>query len=67
MLGMMISAIRAAQQEYRAFEELCDSVSPDEAQKLRDKREARRQRENQHRMAIEIAKAGRSRNFWGKY
>ena len=49
----------------KRFRELCDSLSEDEAGFLRKERQQRRNDEVAHNRALEIANAGRARNFWG--
>ena len=68
LLGeMIVSTIVDHQTKKKEFEAACAVLSPADALKLRDDREARRKRADAHRRAIEVAKAGRSRNFWGNY
>lgn len=52
--------------EAKARQEWLDSLPKEEADKIRAD-DARIARENElHRRALEIAHAGRPRNFWGK-
>ena len=51
--------------ERLAFKKFCDSIPKDEADRLRAERRARRDTELAHQRALEVAREGRSLNFWG--
>jgi len=59
------SAVNAFNAEKKAFKQLCDSLPKDEADKLKSARSARRDAELAHQRALEVAREGRSLNFWG--
>lgn len=61
-LGATINGIIA---ERVAFNRMCDGLPKEEADKLKAKRRAEREEEEEHKKALEIADAGRARNFWG--
>ena len=48
------------------FEDLCASLPPDEADALRSKKREEWRDEKEHQRKLEIARAGRTRNFWGQ-
>lgn len=57
-------AVQAIEEEKR-FRDLLKTLPPDIAMDLRKKREAERLHEIEHQEKLEIANAGRARNFWG--
>lgn len=67
MISLALSHIAVLIAEQKAFNELCNSLPKDEADMLRKKRRKRLRKVQKQRNRIEIAKAGRSRNFWGNY
>lgn len=52
-------------EEERQFNEMCKALPADVANKLKADRSARRKEEIAHNRALEVADAGRARNFWG--
>ena len=58
------SAMRIIEEE-KAFRKQCDLLHKKEANRLIKIREEMRNEEKEHRKALEIANAGRARNFWG--
>ncbi len=60
-----LSTIERSIEEVKAFNELCDSLPKEEADKLREERSKRIESEQQHRRNLEVAREGRSLNFWG--
>ena len=64
-IELMVSEMRRAIGEEARFQQLCKELPKDVADKLRRERRAKREREAEHRKALEIAHAGRTRNFWG--
>lgn len=66
MLGLIAAKVCALAAEAKARQEWLDSLPKEEADKIRSE-DVRIARENElHRRALEIAEAGRARNFWGK-
>lgn len=66
MLGLIAAKVCSLVAEARARQEWLDSLPKEEADKIRSE-DVRIARENElHRRALEIAEAGRARNFWGK-
>ena len=66
MLGLIAAQICGLVAEAKARQEWLDSLPQEVADKIRAD-DARIARENElHRREIEIAEAGRPRNFWGK-
>jgi len=63
----LLSLVKQAQEEAKEFEAHCKTLSPEDAEKLKQNRREEWEKEDAHRKKIEIAKAGRSRNFWGNY
>ncbi len=65
-IGTMI-CMQAAQaiEEEKSFRNLLKSMPELEANKMRADRTAKRKEEEAHAKKIEIAEAGRARNFWG--
>ena len=61
----VISILKAALNEHNAFIAYCATLPKEEADKLKAERQDRREKEDAHRKALEIADAGRTRNFWG--
>ncbi len=55
----------AAHDAEKKFRELCDSLPKEGADKLRQERRDKREKEIEHNKKLEIAEAGRARNFWG--
>ena len=67
MIGTVIQAIAAAKVEQDEFNALCERLPKDEADELRKRRRKQIKLDQKQRDRIEVAKAGRSRNFWGNY
>ena len=66
MFGLIAAKVCSSIAEAKARQEWLDSLPKEKADKIRAD-DARTARENElHRRAIEIAEAGRPRNFWGK-
>jgi len=66
MFGLIASTLVGLVVEAKARQEWLDAMPKDEADKIRVN-DARIARENElYRRALEIAEAGRPRNFWGK-
>jgi len=68
MIGLtVISACAVLQEieEEKAFRAMCGTLPEDEANKLIKRRAEKREKEAEHRRVLEIANAGRARNFWG--
>ena len=69
MIGFMTSTVvyevSRIMEEERAFEKLCNSLPKGEADRLKESRRKQREEDEKHRKALEIADAGRTRNFWG--
>jgi len=64
---MIVSTLMAHKAELEAFERMCMRLPRSEADKLRRQRRMRLKRAEKQRNRIAVAKAGRSRNFWGNY
>ena len=65
MFEMLPLAVFSILEEERQFRELCNSLPEKEAKALKEARKKRREEDIAHRRALEIANAGRARNFWG--
>ena len=66
MFGLFASMVAQALAERKAFNEYIATLPDKEREELLA-RIAEKAKENEaHRKAIEIAEAGRARNFWGK-
>ncbi len=65
-IGTMIcmQAVQAIEDE-NSFIKLCKSMPKREADKMRADRRDKRKEEEAHSKKLEIAEAGRARNFWG--
>lgn len=61
-LSVMFDVIEAE----KRFNEMLSKMPPDEANQIRADRLKRWQEDRDHKKALEIAEAGRARNFWGK-
>ena len=57
--------VKAYQEEARRFEEMCKSLPPHIAESLRAERKKQRDEKLQHQRNLEVAREGRSLNFWG--
>jgi hypothetical protein len=65
---IMISAAGAIAEvnaENEAFDLKCSFLPKGEADKLRDERNQEMKEKTEHRKRLEIAEAGRTKNFWG--
>lgn len=63
---MNAMAVAKAQHEYESrFEETCKSLPPEMEQELRRDRQKRQEDNMQHQRNLEVAREGRSLNFWG--
>ena len=66
MFGLIAEIVCSMVAEAEARKKWLDSMPKEEADKIRAE-DVRIARENEiHRRALEIANAGRARNFWGK-
>ena len=67
--GSFQAAAQAAEKERKDFEKFCDSLPKEDADKLRSERKAgqkkRREVYEQHQRDLDVAREGRSLNFWG--
>jgi hypothetical protein len=66
MFGYLVLTVSALIDEANARKEWIDSLPKDEADKIREDDARKRREEELHRRALQIADAGRARNFWGK-
>lgn len=57
--------LESHQREKQAFKNLCNSLPPDVVSDLRSKRKKQTDQLLQHYRDLEIAREGRSLNFWG--
>lgn len=66
MLGieLAIAMVRFKIEEQKRFEALCKKF-PEKAETLRAERKKRQDEELQHQRNLEVAREGRSLNFWG--
>lgn len=62
----LVSALEYHRKEQKNFEALCNSLPNEEAEKLRAERKKTREENLKHQRALEIAREGRSLNFWGE-
>ena len=68
MLGIaagVVVGVTTIIEEERSFRALCKALPKEEAMALRKERAKKRKEDGAHRKALEIANAGRARNFWG--
>ena len=67
MFGSSIAIAQAicSINEFNEFEKMCDSLPENVAKEFRAARQAERLHEREHREKLEIAREGRSLNFWG--
>ncbi len=65
-IGLVLVQAAAMVEEAKAREEWLNSLPKDEADRIRAEDVERRREKLLHRRAIEVAEAGRPRNFWGK-
>lgn len=61
-----LTVAKAYQAEARRFYEHCKSLPPEQAQRLQAERDKQRQEDIQHQRNLEVAREGRSLNFWGE-
>ena len=61
----LVVSLKAYQEEARIFDELCKSLPPDVVVALREARKKRQEEALQHQKNLEVAREGRSLNFWG--
>ena len=64
--SLMPLIIQRAIEENARVEEMLASMPKEEADKLREKMQKQREAKEAHQRALEIAEAGRARNFWGQ-
>ena len=60
-----VNTLKAYQEEARRFDELCKSLPQEQADQLKAERKKQREENLQHMRNIEVAREGRSKNFWG--
>ena len=60
-----VAALKAYQKEARLFDDMCKSLPQEQADKLRMERKKQREENLQHLRNLEVAREGRSLNFWG--
>ena len=60
-----VAALKAYQEEAKRFDELCKSLPQEQADKLKMERKKQREENLQHLRNLEVAREGRSLNFWG--
>lgn len=60
-----VVTLKAYKEEAKRFEELCKSLPQEQADKLRLDRKKRQEENLQHQRNLEVAREGRSLNFWG--
>ncbi len=70
MIGLYVSVITgalvSALYEEKQFQEYLKTLPEEEARRIKGERKKKRESEEEHRKKLEIAEAGRPRNFWGK-
>lgn len=66
MFGFGINAVMNCLAEYKAREEWLSTMPEEKANKIREELAIKARERELHRRALEIAEAGRPRNFWGK-
>lgn len=62
----LISHVAHQIQEHNDFVALCNSLPPEQAEKLKAERKEKFRLQEEHRKALELANASRPRNFWGQ-
>lgn len=67
---MFMTEVFAAQimtivEEQMNFDKMCEALPPDEIDRLRGLRTKERAEIDAHQRNLEVARAGRSLNFWG--
>lgn len=65
MFGQMMMAVVSLYEEAKARKAYIDSLPEDLAKKIRADEAKKAIDDKLHRRALEIAEAGRPRNFWG--
>ena len=65
ILSATISTLYQVKAEQEAFDLRCSLLPREEADKLRAERKQEIKEKIEHRKRLEIAEAGRARNFWG--
>ena len=60
-----VSYLKAYQEEANRFDDYCKTLPIEEANKLRAERNRQREETLKHQRALEVAREGRSLNFWG--
>ena len=60
-----VATLKACQEEARRFEEMCKTLPDDVVASLRADRKKRYEENLQHQRNLEVAREGRSLNFWG--
>lgn len=66
--GVILSTLAYAEaykKEAIRFDIYCKSLPPEQAEKLQAERKKQREEELQHQRNLEVAREGRSKNFWG--
>ncbi len=61
----MFSSLMTMINEINAFNKVCSLLPREEAEKLKLERRDKAIKDELHRRKLEIAEAGRARNFWG--
>ena len=64
-LPMIVSCAMAEIENQRARAEFIKTLPQEKQDEIRKEDREIREKDDAHRRAIEIAKAGRARNFWG--
>lgn len=65
MFGVVLNAFYSVKAEQEEFDLKCSLLPKEEADKLREERKQEIKEKIEHRKKLEIAEAGRARNFWG--
>jgi hypothetical protein len=63
--GMAVTAFMMALEEKKQFDAMCETLSPEDKAMAIAARIRRQQIEQQHARNMEVAREGRSLNFWG--
>ena len=65
MIQAVATTLKAYQEEARIFEEMCKTLPDDIVASLMADRKKRQEEARQHQRNLEVAREGRSLNFWG--
>ena len=65
MIQAAVATLKAYQEEARIFEEMCKTLPDDIVATLVADRKKRQEEARQHQRNLEVAREGRSLNFWG--